>query len=453
MKEKSPYNVSLCDPPYNQCVVVCENRDQCDKMKADLQTDDNYWPTCLDDDGDWPMTWGNYFEGCDFAVMCRNGEKVARQIFKSMPEGFRESYFGYDSDDPSVGYFIKIVGCTSNLVHQIEKGRIWQPPAFEVVTLGEVARAKIETRHLIKGLLGEKESLVIVGPSGIGKSLLVNFIGFASANYSYLWDTFKIERPVTSLVIQSENDYAPTKDRINKLFQEVPEFSDTNRVFIQKIFAKRNCRMAGNIVDPEFQKRTVDALQEVGADLLFLDPLISYHGESENDNSAMRYALDCLQEKICDVADVSVILTHHYNKMGKSRGASAIRDWAANVILLELEKIENQSAIIKIFHDKARNYPQQDPFYLERTPGLNFVIVEEPGTKADTHIQAVVGALVELGGQVEKQTELLEPVQKKLNCKLTLAKRAVSLACEKRKIVVVPSVKGNATGYRLPEKA
>lgn len=77
--------------------------------------------------------------------------------------------------------------------------------------------------------------------------------------------------------------------------------------------------------------------------------------------------------------------------------------------------------------------------------------IEKPGSKEDIQINGVVKALSKLGGRVETQTELLGPVQEILNCKITHAKKAISLACEKRKIVVVPSTKMNATGYKIAD--
>ena len=152
-----------------------------------------------------------------------------------------------------------------------------------------------------------------------------------------------------------------------------------------------------------------------------------------------------------DVAKVGCILTHHFNRQGRTRGASAIRDWAANFLILEPVATENGEAIIKCVHDKARNYPQVDDFYIRRTFNLDFVRCDKPGSKKDERANAVVEALRRLGGTVDCQGPLNEAVMTELNCKVTSAKNAIANACEAKKIIVLPGGNGKATGYRLPD--
>lgn len=480
-ENQQPHNYNASR--YDGWCVIYDTPEICDKAmekllihKTDKDGKPYIWATCLDENGNFPEILSKYYrEGyiChDFVLCCKNKDKIARQIYITMPQFFRDRYYDVNEPDKS-GYAIRFAWHgdfdkidpddlydyerrflregTRSSKKSIEDLELWLPPKYETVNIIEITQANVKTEHVAKGLLGKGESLLIVGTAGIGKSLLVHYLAFFFyiCTGKNLWDLFPVEQPQKSLILQAENGFAPTGDRLNLLINENTEFIESDGVFIHKPFAQSSCRVTGKITDPEFQKRIVDALQKREADILFMDPLISFHSAQENDNTAMRHALDCLQEKICEPAGVALIATHHFNKMGGARGASSIRDWAANVLLLELEKIENQSAIIKVIHDKARNYPQQDPFYLKRTPGLSFERIEKPGSKSDVQANAVVEVLQGLGGSVEKQTQLLEPLQIKLNCKITNAKKAISVACEQRKIIVIPSPKGNATGYRL----
>jgi RecA-family ATPase len=213
---------------------------------------------------------------------------------------------------------------------------------------------------------------------------------------------------------------------------------------------KNDCRIVGNLTDKKFQQFLIDSLLSVDARVLILDPLISYHGEDENDNAAMRRSLDCLS-MVCDRANAAVILCHHYNRQNLTRGAASIRDWADNMLLMDFEKKTGNSTILKMTHDKARNYEQQPDFYLERTSDLQFLRCEKPGKQAE-QVEAVITVLEKMGGQVDNQNQLKNKVMVELNCKEATARRAINEALEMRKIIVkLGTGRGNPTGYKLPE--
>ena len=153
---------------------------------------------------------------------------------------------------------------------------------------------------------------------------------------------------------------------------------------------------------------------------------------------------------LCDKMGIAHMLCHHFNRLDETRGASAIRDWAANMFLLRIEKKLESSTVIKITHDKSRNYEQVADFYLERTADLNFLRVGRPETKEGRQVDAVVACLFELGGAVESQTPLKIKIMERLNCSDTGARRAITQALEMEKIIIVPGTgKGNPTGYRV----
>ena len=121
------------------------------------------------------------------------------------------------------------------------------------------------------------------------------------------------------------------------------------------------------------------------------------------------------------------------------------------MLLMDFEKKEGDSNILKITHDKSRNYEQQPDFYLERTPDLQFLRCEKPG-KQSQQIDAVVAALMVMGGQVGSQTHLKNAIMLELNCKEFTARKAIEKALEMRKIIIIPGTgKGNPHGYKLPE--
>lgn len=325
-----------------------------------------------------------------------------------------------------------------------------QKQQIEIVSLESIANAEISDNPVIEGLLGEKESLIISGPSGIGKSLMGDYKALALGNppTNGLWGLFKIPREIKTLIVQSENGFNATNRRLNKLFNACPEMrAGAKNVFTFKV--GDDCRLVGSLTDKDFQKLLIDSLISIDAGNLILDPLISYHSEDENDNAAMRRSLDCLS-MVCDKANATAILFHHYNRQNLTRGASSIRDWASNMLLMDFEKKVGDSVILKITHDKARNYEQQPDFYLERTPDLQFLRCEKPGKQLEK-INAVVTALVKMGGRVESQAAFKKAIMVELNCSERTARRAIDQALEIRKIIIKPG-KGKACSYVLSEE-
>jgi RecA-family ATPase len=318
----------------------------------------------------------------------------------------------------------------------------------QIVSVESIANAEIDDKPVIKGLMDERESLIISAASGAGKSLLTNCIALVLGNppREGLWNLFHIPNEVKTLIVQSENGFNAFNKRLNKLFKAYPDMrKGAKNVFT--VQTKNDCRIVGNLTDKKFQQFLIDSLLSVDARVLILDPLISYHGEDENDNAAMRRSLDCLS-MVCDRANAAVILCHHYNRQNLTRGAASIRDWADNMLLMDFEKKTGNSTILKMTHDKARNYEQQPDFYLERTSDLQFLRCEKPGKQA-RQIEAVITTLKKMGGSANSQAHLKKAVIVELNCSEPTARRAINDALEMRKIVTIPG-EGQAYSYVLP---
>lgn len=329
---------------------------------------------------------------------------------------------------------------------------------IEVISFAEIDAQKFEDKPVIDGLLDEKEHLFIAGNSGAGKSLLLNKMGLDLAHppvNGKMWGRFSIPNSVKSVFVQSENSAKGQNKRLRMLFQENANIrTGAGHVFIARLEGGDDIRLVGNLAKLEFQEKLCKAINLVDAKVLILDPLISYHEANENDNMEMRKALDCLQIHVLDRTGASAIIAHHFNRQGETRGASAIRDFAANVLLLKVvQKREDGSAVIKVKHDKARNFPQANDFYLERTPGLDFIPIEKPDDKKDKKVDEAVTILARIGGKCESQAVLKKSVMKELNCSETTARRIIKDALDQKKILIDPgdvNKKGVSVGYYLP---
>lgn len=382
-------------------------------------------------------------------IRAKVSDQTIFQIFNAYPIGEKYHEKGQSKDKWLQDEINRARGFNDNL--KPLEPKISNESKIEIVSIESIVNAEIEDRPLIDGLLGEKESLILSAASGTGKSLLMNYIALALGNplENRLWGLFDILNTVISVIGQSENGFNASNRRWNKLFKACPEMrAGAKNVFTFKV--GNDCRLVGSLIDKDFQKLLIDSLLSIGAGNLILDPLISYHGEDENDNAGMRRSLDCLSI-VCDRANVSVMLCHHYNRQNLTRGAASIRDWASNMLLMDFEKRIGDSVILKITHDKARNYEQQPDFYLERTPDLQFLRCEKPG-KQSQQVEAVITALTAMGGYVESQTALKSAVMVELNCSDATARRAINEALKIKKVTIIPGKgKGNPNAYKLPE--
>jgi RecA-family ATPase len=330
-----------------------------------------------------------------------------------------------------------------------------EEPEITICTLGDIAEQEYPDNPLIPPFLDEGESWMIPGPSGIGKSLLVTQIALMSGSQQSLWGKFTVSRPLRSIFIQSENPGKAMNKRLRLMVAGNPELKEgMNNIFLPVIDG--DCRMTGELTDRAFQAKAIELIKTVQADIIILDPLISYITGDENDNAAMRRSLDCLTE-IQNKTSTASIVVHHLGKAAASgelndvfsgRGASAIGDWAANILTLKKEKQENSEVTIEALHHKARNFELQPPFYLKRTPDLQFHLCERPGTKRDQHVQAAIDSLDSLSGEVSRQSELEAHIIEQANISRQTARRGIQRARELGMIYAVPG-KGNATGLRL----
>jgi hypothetical protein len=336
-----------------------------------------------------------------------------------------------------------------------------------VVNCRDLCAMQFTDRPIIDGLLGEKESLIIVGQSGIMKSSCAYNIALLAGASSdedspiSLFDKFGISRRYTSLFIQSENTAAATQKRIANIIDAAPWLeAGLEQVYFASI--RNDIRLSGPLTDPKFQAGILSLLDKTHADLLFLDPLISYHAADENDNAAMRRTLDCLSA-VCDKANVACIVVHHAGKGGVNnqvfagRGASSVGDWSANILVLspgpELRREDGSKRfVVEVSHRKSRNYETVEPFFLERINGALLVPIhpQQLNPERMKRIKTVVEILEEAGGYIDHKEVLVKEVMKRINKSRGSAQNAINAACEDNLIRIVP-LERKGHGYRLPD--
>jgi RecA-family ATPase len=241
-----------------------------------------------------------------------------------------------------------------------------------------------------------------------------------------------------------------------------PQFREGFDKIIMPLDENEEIITNGVLTDPTFQSKISSLIRDNSIDLLILDPLISFHNGNENDNMKMRESLDCLT-KIISKTKTACIVIHHVGKYGSKnevfsgRGASAIGDWAHNIMIVEEGKEyitvgEGKFAKpLMITHTKSRNHDQVKEFAIARDKNLIFkrCPLNQKEEAHESNVKEVVDALKALGGKVDKQQTLIEYLEKTKNIGRTSAQNLVREAC-KKELIIPTKDGGKKVGYKLP---
>lgn len=273
---------------------------------------------------------------------------------------------------------------------------------------------------LIENLIGQEEATIISGPAGVGKSILTLNIALAlgSPQIIKLWG-LEIQSELKTLFFQSENGARATQNRL-KLISNDRFLSNGAKNIIFPSFGTEDIRVSkGDLADPVFIDLLLHHIELSGAQLVVIDPLISFHNGDENDNSEMRRSLDNLTE-IISKKKCSFLIIHHVGRIftGKrtsyaGRGASAAGDWADNNFLFE--KVYptqiNPTPSLRLTNQKARNAEESDAMELVMDNNLVLHRLQSSSkSKSQSNAIIVQQALEQLGGRANKQTDLVEQI-------------------------------------------
>jgi RecA-family ATPase len=288
-------------------------------------------------------------------------------------------------------------------------------PKFESTSLENIYTEKIEEKPIIQDLLYEGEQTVIYGDGGVGKSLVTEDISMSlGSGLEELWGLFAIPRFQSSMFIQSENGRLAVNQRtIKKCNGNSDYICGLPNIIYAGQFG--NIQVAGHVSNFDFRKGLVDFIKSVeeqsgiNIEVLFWDPLISFHDAEENDNSRMRSTLDQILT-IANEAGATPIVVHHSNKEKGLRGASAIQNWARNIIKLEDVSYKGEKRI-KFKHEKCNNHKLFEPFTLAMDEYLNFTHLEIDNSVSRNikeRCLKVLEALELLGGKAEMKSDLID---------------------------------------------
>ncbi len=288
-----------------------------------------------------------------------------------------------------------------------------QPKAVTMSTMNVLMNMHIRVDPIADGLFDAGESLLIIGPSNVGKTIFILNMALALASpvkrqtnkdfneQPKLFGKFPIVEQQEVLILQSENNSASIQARLQKMTDGNPAYKEAVNHIHVPLYKDNNCRVHGNI-NGDFRDDVRAFVKKCGAKILILDPLVSFHSSDENDNVKMRYELDGFSDLAKELG-VTLVIVHHTGKNNTAaRGASAIRDWCDNALILEPCFDNEKKTVISVTHDKSRNHPIMSKFYLERTRNLTLELLGDPG------LPTLVEAIKAQGGSVQGEKAMLE---------------------------------------------
>ena len=323
---------------------------------------------------------------------------------------------------------------------------------YSFMTVDELIQQRIKERPLIKGLLEKGGSLLILGQTDSMKSMMTLNIALNLANPpadKRLWGIFDIPKPINTLFIQSENGIFYTQNRIQLMVKGDKRFEAAlPRLSFPNI--RKDCRLTGDLNDEKFQEMLKDMIYKTKSRLVVIDPLISFHSKNENDNVEIRKVLDILTG-ICDVTKTACLVIHHLGKTNSGnvfsgRGASALADWASNILLIDKEDKggKDDGVLLNVKYLKSRNFLKCPPFALEVSGELQFTKVE---SAEEENNNLVVEVLESLGGSVDDQKSFKQALVDHGSGSSSSAGRQIEKALNDGVIEMVPNKQKK--GYRL----
>lgn len=211
----------------------------------------------------------------------------------------------------------------------------------------------------IEGYLPTESIAMDVGIQGIGKTLFnLNKAICLSAGGS--WFGLEIANAVKVLYFIAEGGYFSIQTRIKTMAQNM-------EIQPKKDFFTMAPIKPFNITDISHFQMIESMIDKISPDVIFFDPLVKIHNSDENSNNEMEEVMNQLRSLITG-KNRSIIIVHHTNKGGDSRGASAIEGDVDSS--LQISWMINRKGIRKIEFTKMRHQEIPKPFYIELDPSI-----------------------------------------------------------------------------------
>ncbi len=386
---------------------------------------------------------------------------IIKHIYDTYPIGSKSREAGQDWFDRELSQAQQYIEANHNpqltASAQTPAQAKTQPPPKQYRTFNalDVVNSTKDFKFIIDNVWPVGEPLLITGSGGVGKSVMTLQIAMDLVNSMFqprlFLDKFQIHGEHKVLFVQSENALVGMKNRLQVIRPSYVIHDNDLREKISFLGVGDDIRVTGNVEKEAFLNVIRETIHNTGANILIIDPLISFHEKNENSNDEMRQVLDSVS-MFCDEEKVTPLLIHHHAKItgeggpGGGRGASAIGDWSPNT--WELSKSKNT---YKFNNRKSRNFALQDELELDL---VNLRFKPASATTKQNKTSTVVQAIQALGGKASSKKVLAQKINelsKQDNGKeiaTSTANSHIDIAVKEGSIVAT-STTGNQKEYTL----
>ena len=298
-------------------------------------------------------------------------------------------------------------------------------------------------------LLVRGEGAIIAAPGGVGKTAFLTDGAFKLALGLKVLG-YIVSQPLRVCIMQAEIPGTYYQQRVRQLSEAYsladPDQAAEARTRIHiPLFRK-----VPDLGTDDGLKIIADIQQEVGADLIIIDPYLSFFPNvNENDNGAVRAALDRLKFGVLLPGNCGAIIADHQAKPqagqkgnegaqeggNDPRGAGAKRDWCAALAAMKRTKTPDgeHGVFIKLTLDKVRYGPTpRDPLTLHRDPfSGRFELWHRHSVTPDR----VAELISDLGGDVSKNN-LVEEIVSRLSISERDARALIETAVQEQLVVI-----------------
>ncbi|MDA8536382.1 AAA family ATPase [Alphaproteobacteria bacterium] len=226
--------------------------------------------------------------------------------------------------------------------------------ALRSLTLSEFFRMELPQRdHVVRPFLPQKGLIEIYASPGIGKTTFALALAVA-ASTGNSFQGWEVDRPWRVLYIDGEMECVDMRERINAAAGHIgmkPE-QISNFRFLSADLNGGSLPDIGDI----FAHYSYEGVFE-WAEVIFLDNISSlWLSSKENDADAWSPIRQWLSE--IKASGRSVVLIHHANKNGLSRGSSKRHDALDTVIRLErpFKYQQQDGAVFEVHFEKSRGF-------------------------------------------------------------------------------------------------
>lgn len=306
-------------------------------------------------------------------------------------------------------------------------------------TIREMLATKQEKPPVIisRGLLNEGCSMILSGESGVGKSMFRLELAMRLVLGLKMLG-IKIPKKRRVLTLTWEGDLSIEQERFSVLLKSLGiaprKFPLDDLVFDSPRITFESVERSRKSINT-----VLNLIEDYGSEVVIYDPLSSIYTGDENNNIAIRQALECVRY-INQEMRTSAIIVDHFRKPNPSvsgyddtayrtRGAMSKRDWADSLLSLTVRKNRQNKELRELHFVKVKRDRPMPVMLLEWDPDT-FLFTE---TEEEMLVppKAVVAILSEHGVPVETRSELIVLIKKHIQCSDATATKGIKEAVRK----------------------